>query len=265
MRMRPLTPADLEQRKRTVAVRAAARRGINAGEIAELYQMSLPAVERVLTKVVDARLSDPAHLLTTKQESPGSKPAAVQLYWLGFLTAAGHIWGQGAQSTLVITLGEKSEAHMKTFMADLADPSVRFEFCRSSLLGWQIYVRDQALCRALIPWGIPSDFHGDDPALLDDLPEEFAGPFMAGYLDGNWPTRQALRGEDDGVLVLYGAESTLASINRLVRRCWKVAPGAITPVGRRAELCFRDARAGRTIRHQAGAHASRAREVSAQP
>ncbi len=262
MRARVLSAAELEQREQWAHVRAAARRGKTPAEIAALCHIPLAAVERVLTTVDDPRLSDPTHLLTVRREAPGLRPADVQLYWLGFLTAAGHIWGQGAQFTLVITLGEKSQTHMETFMADLADPCARFEFCHSSLLGWQSYVRDQSLCRALIPWGIPSDLHGDDPTLLDDLPEEFAAPFMHGYVDGNWPTRLTLH-DDGGTLVLEGAPATLAGINGLVQRCWGVPPGVITEAASRAELHFSDPHASRMIRSRASAHTTRTREESA--
>jgi len=251
---------ELEQRQLAADVRAAARQGRNAPEIATLRKMPLSVVERILMEVDDPRVSDPAHMFRTRQILPGRTAANVQLYWLGYLKAAGHIWGRGANSTLVITLGEKSESHMKTFMMDLADPFARREFCRSTVLGWQLYVRDRDLCRALLPWGIPSDLDGDDPGLLDDLPEEFAAPFLPGYLEGDWPRAQTRLLDDSRPLTLHGTPSTLTGINNLVRRCWSVPPGRITPTSPRATLRFSTAAACRTIRSSARRYSTRARD-----
>jgi len=257
-RVKLVNGAEVDPHQRTREIRSAARRGTSPTEIATLHRVPLSVVERILSKVDNPRVSDPIHLLTTRQALPGRRPVDVQLYWLGFLKAAGHIWGQGTHFTLVIVLGEKSLAHMKTFLADFADPFVQFEFCRSSLLGWQLYVRDQDLCRALIPWGIPSDLYGDDAGMLDDLPEEFAAPFMHGFLDGNWPPRRSAGG-DGAPLTLHGPAATLGGINGLVQRCWRVAPGVITEASSRAKLHFASRQASRVIRNKARAHTSRSR------
>ena len=111
-------------------------------------------VQQILTPVADARLSDPVPLLRTRVAGPGLPPADVQVYWVGFLTAAARICGQGTSFALIITLGGRSQAYVDTLMADLTEPHVRHEFCQSSLLGWQLYIRDQTLCKALLPWGI---------------------------------------------------------------------------------------------------------------
>lgn len=236
--LRTLRPVDHERREQTAQIRSAARKGGSPAEIANALHLPLTAVRRVLAAVDHSRLSDPTQLLKTRKAAAGLVAADVQLYWLGFLTAAGHIWGQGSSLTLVITLGDKSQAHMGAFMADLADPHVRYEFCRSSLLGWQLYIRDQALCTALIPWGILSDLHGDDPSVLDDLPEEFAIPFLRGYVDGNWPApRTSGRGRSD-TLVLFGPPAVLAGINNIAARFWRVPAGVVTERSPRAELRF---------------------------
>jgi len=250
---------EIEQRQLVANVRAAARQGRDAAEIAQLRAVPVSMIEGILFKVDDPRVSDPAHLLKTRQILPGRTAADVQLYWLGYLKAAGHIWGQGIHSTLVITLGDKSQSHMKTFMDDLADPYARREFCRSTVLGWQLYVRDRDLCRALLPWGVPSDLDGDDPGMLDDLPEEFAAPFLRGYLDGDWPRARTDLLAGTKPLTLHGIPSTLTAINHLVRRCWNVAPGCITQTSARATLRFSDATACRTIRTSASRHSTRAR------
>ncbi|GEM_PF-1267673 len=254
------TAADLEQRRRTLQIRSAARRGSTTADIAERYQLPAKVVERTLAAARDPRLADPADLLAARAGAPGLPDPDVQVYWMGFLTAAGCIWGQGASATLVVTLGEKSQAYVERLMADLAGPHVRYEFCRSSLLGWQLYIRDQALCRALIPWGIPSDLHGGDPGLLDDLPERFAAPFLRGYADGDWPAGRAAAG---GRLTLHGTPAVLAGINAMARRCWGITGGVISGPAPRAQLRFRGPRAGREFLARILAYTRRGRGADA--
>jgi hypothetical protein len=237
LRRRLANPAVLEARERTRLILAAARRGKTPAQIAEAGDYPLKMVQQVLAPIADTRLADPAGLLNKRPRAPGVAPADVQIYWMGFLTAAGRICGQGASFALVVTLGERSQLHMNTFVEDLATPQVRSEYCSSSLLGWQLYVRDQNLCKALLRWGIPSDLHGDDPSVLDDLPEEFAAPFLRGYLDGNWAPSNGPAPRGNG-LVLYGTEPILAAVNRLVNRAWDVDSGVLVARPPRASLTF---------------------------
>ncbi len=218
-------------------IRAAARKGKTAAEIAEACDAPLKMVEHLLAPVADARLSDPAHLLNHVAVAAGLPAADIQVYWIGFLTAAGRICGQGGSSALVVTLGHQSPEYMHVFMADLATPQVRHELCRSSLLGWQLYVRDQTLCEALLRWGVPSEIYGEDPTVLDDLPTEFIAPFLRGYFDGNRTTPGAPRSPSNS-LVFYGTEAVLAAINSMVSRGWRVARGVVTRKPPRAELKF---------------------------
>ena len=256
--MRTLNATDLERREKTTQIRSAARKGSSPSKIAAHLHMPVEAVQRALLAVEHEHVSDPTQLLRTRKAAAGLTPEAVQLYWLGFLTAAGRIWGQGASLTLVITLGERSQAHMETLMADLADPHVRFEFCRSSLLGWQLYIRDQSLCKALVPWGIPSDLFGEDPALLDDIPEEFAVPFVRGYMDGNFPTPPPAPGRRDPKIVLHGAPAVLAGLDSMIRRFWRITSGGVTAGTPRAELPF-GPQASRQIRERVSSFSARAR------
>ena len=258
---RSLTAADLERRERVAQIRSASRKGSSPEAIADLCRIPIAMVEQVLRSVGDPRLSDPADLLNTRRAAPGHTSADVQIYWVGFLTAAGRIWGQGAAFTLVITLGDmKPQMYIKTIMADLADPHARSEFCQSSLHGWQLYIRDPSLCKALIPWGIPSDLHGEDPALLDDLPEEFAAPFLRGYVDGNWPIRQTVDAKRRPALILQGSPAVLAGINAMVHRHWGVSGGVVN--GRRpprGELRFPNPRDEQEILRRTAAYTSRMR------
>lgn len=238
IRRRPITEAALELRERTVRIRAAARKGKTVKQIADVYDFPLKLVEQVLAPIEGTRLSDPVQLLNDGATAGGLPAADIQVYWVGFLTAAGRISGQGASFALIVTLGDRAQKHMEGMMEDLATPSMRREFCESSLLGWQLYVRDSALCSALLRWGIPSDRYGDDPSVLDDLPTEFVGPFLRGYLDGNGVTDGATRSRSKD-LVFYGTEAVLTAINTMIHRCWRVGPGVVTLRLPRAELRFK--------------------------
>ncbi len=261
VRRRDLNVGELEARGRITRIRAAARKGKPAPEIADLYQLPLRMVEQVLSPVNDVRLSDPAHLLNARTVAPGLASADVQVYWAGFLTAAGHIYGQGSSLALIVTLGERSQAHVETFMADLTSPGMHCEFCRSSIVGWQLYVRDPNLCKALIAWGIPSDLQGDDPALLDDMPKEFAAPFLRGYLDGEWPVPAVRRDGRRSGLTFRGTGGVLAGINSMVRRCWGINGGIVTPRSSRADLRFPDPQCDREILDHIRTYTSRARSA----
>jgi hypothetical protein len=173
--------------------------------------------------------------------------------------AAGHIWGQGTSLTLVVTLGERSRACIESLTADLMTDYIRCEFCYSSIVGWQAYLRDPSLCKALFPWGVPSDLHGDDSALLDDLPREFAIPFICGYADGNWPFTHSLRGMGKKSFTVQGTPVVLARINSMVQRYLEVPGGTVIPRQERAELQFADPEACRAIHSQLNTYVSRVR------
>lgn len=259
MRLRAPNEQALEWRKRTAGFRSAARNGKSTEEIAELAQLPIAAVQRVLAPINHPRISDPVHLLRGHTMVPGTAPADVQLYWLGFLMIAGHIWGQGSSLALVVTLGEESRDYIATFVADITTDRIYCEFCYSSTVGWQVYLRDQGLCKALFPWGIPSDLHGDDSALLDDLPREFAIPFMRGYVDGNRSfasSSDRVRGDRFAV---HGTPAILARINSMVQKYWGVSGRIVTSRHERAELRFSDPQACRTIQSQLNTYTSRSR------
>jgi hypothetical protein len=236
-RRRPVNAAALEARERTWRVRAAARRGKTPQQIAAAGDYPLKLVEQILAPIADVRLSDPATILNNGAVVAGLPPADVQMYWVGFLTAAGRICGQGASFALIITLGQRSQDHMDTFVEDLATPQVRNEYCSNSLVGWQLYVRDQGLCKALLRWGIPSDLHGEDPAVLDDLPKEFIAPYLHGYVDGNQAPSGGGAPRSNG-LVLYGSETILTAVNAMIKRAWGIDSGVVTSRPGRVELKF---------------------------
>lgn len=235
-RSRPITEAALELRERTARIRAAARKGKTSKEIADVFDFPLKMVDQILAPIEGARLSDPVQLLKDRAAAAGLAAADIQLYWVGFLTAAGRISGQGASSVLIVTLGDRAQKHMDALMEDLATPQVRHEFCESNLLGWQLYLRNADLCSALLRWGIPSDRLGDDPTVLNDLPGEWVAAFLRGYLDGSWMAGTI--GTRPKGLVFYGTEAVLTAINAMIHRNWRIGPGMVTSRPPRAELRF---------------------------
>jgi hypothetical protein len=246
--MRTPRQVDLEWQERTAKIRAAARKGKRPAEIAVLYQIPVAAVERALTPINHPRLSDPVQLLQTLQADVGMAPADVQIYWVGFLMAAGRICGYGTALTLVVTLGEHARESITPFVTDLLAITLdRCEFCRSSIGGWQVYLRDQTLCKALLPWGVPSDLHGDDAALLGDLPSQFAIPLIRGYIDGTWTDSHSASGGEDDRLILEGSAGVLTELNALVGRSWAISGRVVTRRQNRALLRF-SASHGGTIR-----------------
>lgn len=259
MNLRAPSAQALEWRETTARLRSAARGGKSSKEIAELHQLTIAEVERVLAPIEHPRISDPIHLLQKHGQVPGTAPVDIQLYWLGFLMAAGYIRGQGRSLTLVVTLGEKSQEYIETLAADIANARLYCEFCHSSIVGWQAYLRDQSLCKALFPWGIPSDLYGDDSALLDDLPSEFAIPFMCGYVDGSWPSKHSSDRSRGDRFTVHGSPEVLARLNAIVLRHWGVSAGSVTVRQNRAQLQFSDPKACRAIQSQLQTYVSRVR------
>jgi len=252
LRLRELAP---EKRAEIMAIRAAARRGLAATAIAEFYELPLVDVTRALAPATHGRVTDPAILLNA-QEVPGHAQADVQLYWVGFLTAAGWIAGQGSSMALVVTLGDRAESHVARLMEDMTESRLRPEYCESSLLGWQVYVREPTLCKALLPWGVPSITYGDDPALLNDLSNQFAVPFLCGYLDGNWPGATFSR---RGRLVLNGTAGVLSAVSHTLRTCWGISEGRITAGAPRARLDYPSLQIDQQVRDRARTYTLRRR------
>src|SRR5579872_921516 len=253
LRVRELAP---EKRAEIMAIRAAARRGLAPTAIAEFYELPLVDVTRALAPATHGRVTDPVSLLNTQVAAPGHTHADVQLYWVGFLTAAGWISGQGSSMALVVTLGDRAESHVARLMDDMAESRLRPEYCESSLLGWQVYVREPMLCKALLPWGVPSITYGDDPALLNDLPNQFAVTFLCGYLDGNWPGTAFSR---RGRLVLNGTVGVLSAVSRTLRTCWGISEGRITASATRARLDYPSLQIDQQVRDRAQTYTLRKR------
>ncbi len=219
-------------------VRAAARHGQPVAKIAAKCALSVASVERILTPADHPRLSDPADLLRTGHVLAGRLDRDVQLYWIGFLTSAGYIRGHGNSLTLVVTLGEDGRRHVTPLMADLMTDNVRCEFCHSSLVGWQGYFRDPLLCHALFPWGIRSDLYGEDPALLEDVPEKLFATFLRGYVEGGELAHRSPGRPRRVEFVVRGTSAILTGLDVLIKRHWGISSGVVKQVGNDAELRF---------------------------
>jgi hypothetical protein len=181
------------------------------------------------------------------------------MYWFGFLMAAGYIRGQGPTLTLVVTIGEKPRSCIEAFTRDILIDHVCCEFCHSSTAGWQVYLRDQHLCKALLPWGVPSDLHGDDSALLDDLPRECAVPFICGYMAGNRSMPGPARRVRAEGFAVHGTPAVLARLNLMVQKYWGISGGKVVLRQTRAELRFSGPGALREIHTQLNACTARLR------
>ena len=241
---------DPEWQARVRHIRAAGRRGESPVHIASVSGFPTASVKKILAPAAHAQLSDPGDLLRTGQVRDGQTPADVQLYWVGFFTATGYIRGQGSALTLVVTLGENGRERIEALEAELTMGRSHCEICHSSLAGWQAYFRDPILCHALIPWGIPSDLYGEDPALLEDLPEGLFLSFIRGYIEGDKLGRRPPAPRHPAGFTIRGTPAVLGSLNTLIQRYWGITSGFITQVGDDAVLQF-------PLREARGAFASR--------
>jgi hypothetical protein len=100
---------------------------------------------------------------------------------------------------------------------------------------------------------ISSSLHGDDSALLDDLPKEFAVPFMCGYMGGA-RCRESAEG-----FAVYGTPALLARLNAMVQKYWGLSGGKVISGQARAELRFSTPGARREIETQINAGIARLR------
>lgn len=229
---------DPEWQARIRDVRAASRRGKSPAEIAMVSGLPAAAVQKILAPTDHPWLSTPGDLLRTGKARVGQIAGDVQLYWIGFFTAAGYIRGQGPSLTLIVTLGEEGRGRIDALKTELMMGRNHCELCHSSLAGWQAYFRDASLCHALMPWGIPSDLYGEDPALLEDLPEQLFLPFMRGYMEGAKLARRPPTDRHTEGFTILGTAAVLGGLNIVIQRLWGIRNGLITHVGKDAALHF---------------------------
>ncbi|MDR7537555.1 MAG: hypothetical protein QN183_14500 [Armatimonadota bacterium] len=206
--------------------------GLSAEEIAAKYNLPAPAVYRYLRSTHQAcGLWRPYDYRT----APPPADAAVQIYWLGYLTASGRVLGQGNAATLVLAIHPHDEPHVQTLVADLVRGHPRVEFADSSLEGRQAYVRDPVLAEVLLQWGLANSLAAASVS-LDYVPAALAPDFVRGYLEGSRRTppfggtrlTPAPPGRN-ARLVLVGPPTLVASLRRVLRTTCGVQEGVVEP------------------------------------
>lgn len=170
-----------------------------------------------------------------RHELPSDAP--VQIYWLGYIAAAGRVLGQHAYSTLILAIHPADEPHIETLLHDLVIGHAAVELADSNLDGRQAYVRDRHLVEVLRQWGIAGT------AAESVVPVEFIPPtclpdFVRGYLEGSrlrppfggsgarTPSPRGLRS-----LAFVGPPVFLEHLDRLLQSACGVGPGSIDTSG----------------------------------
>ncbi|HET8678672.1 MAG TPA: hypothetical protein VFM39_01025 [bacterium] len=171
------------------------------------------------------------------QRSHSPTPASVQVYWLGFIAAAGRVSGQSHLTTLVLHIHPGDAPHVQTLIQDLMIGHVTCEFADSSLYGRQAYVRDRQLAEQLLQWGISATSE-DGSIPIEFIPESLIGDFVRGYLEGSRysppfgglrhqaPSPRSLRS-----LVLVGPVPLVEGLNRVLHSVCGARGGVVRPFG----------------------------------
>lgn len=154
--------------------------GLAPHQIAAKHGLPLPAVLRIIRRRKDERLLNPFNLRQSAVRSRG----ATQLYWVGYIAAAGRLFLQGSVPTLVLTVDRRDTDHVTTMIDDLCTGHPTCEWCESSHDGLQAYVRDRELAQMLAEWGAPGadPTEGSVPVAL--IPPSLLPHFVRGYLEG---------------------------------------------------------------------------------
>ena len=140
---------------------------------------------------------------------PARAPA--QIYWLGFIAAAGRVSGENARGTLVLAIHPDDGAHVQALLTDLIEGYANCEFVDSSLSGRQAYVRNPELARVLLQWGILSAPE-QSSIPLEFVPTALMPDFLRGYIEGT-PSRSAtLAPRLRGLLSMTGAAPFIESL-----------------------------------------------------
>jgi len=190
------------------AVQATRAGGLTVAEIAAKYNLPVPTILQLL------RAPSQACALRTPYEfRQGALPARApaQIYWLGFIAAAGRISGENARGTLVLAIHPDDGAHVQTLLSDLIEGYANCEFVDSSLSGRQAYVRNPELARVLLQCGIAA-MPEQSSVPLEFVPTALMPDFLRGYVEGT-PSRSAtLSPRLRGSLTLTGAPVFIQSL-----------------------------------------------------
>lgn len=135
---------------------------------------------RIIRRRKDERLLNPFHLRQAATRARG----ATQLYWVGYIAAAGRLFLQGSVPTLVLAVDRRDADHVTTLIEDLCSGHPTCEWCESNHDGLQAYIRDRDLAQMLAEWGTPGadPTEGSVPVAL--IPGSLLPHFVRGYLEG---------------------------------------------------------------------------------
>ncbi|TMI73798.1 MAG: hypothetical protein E6H05_09040 [Bacillati bacterium ANGP1] len=154
--------------------------GLAPHQIAAKHGLPLPAVLRIIRRRKDERLLNPFNLRQGAVRSRG----ATQLYWVGYIAAAGRLFLQGSVPTLVLTVDRRDTDHVTTMIDDLCTGHPTCEWCESSRDGLQAYVRDRELAQMLAEWGAPGADPSEGSVPVALIPSSLLSHFVRGYLEG---------------------------------------------------------------------------------
>jgi hypothetical protein len=190
------------------AVQATRAGGLTVAEIAAKYNLPVPTVLQLLRAP-----SQSCALRTPYEFRQGALPARApaQIYWLGYIAAAGRVSGENARGTLVLAIHPDDGAHVQSLLTDLIEGYANCEFVDSSLSGRQAYIRNPELARVLLQWGILSTPE-QSSIPLEFVPTALMPDFLRGYIEGT-PSRAAtLAPRLRGQLTLTGAAPFIESL-----------------------------------------------------
>lgn len=155
--------------------------GLSPLDIATKHGLPLIVVTRAVRRRANTRLPNPFHLRTEASNGTG----AIQLYWLGFIAAAGRLFQQGATPALVLTVDGRDVDHVRVLIEDLCAGHPSCEWCESNLDGLQAYIRDRDLAQMLAEWGAPGATLEDGSIPVELVPRRLLSHFVRGYLEGS--------------------------------------------------------------------------------
>ncbi|MDR7418880.1 MAG: hypothetical protein QN178_08200 [Armatimonadota bacterium] len=233
--MRPSVGAPPRHDPRTIyAIQADRASGLSVEEIATKHNLSRFAVQTVLRPAAEpSGMASPFEF-----RHKGSPPnAAVQVYWLGYITATGRIFGQSSQGTLVLAIHPLDEPHVQDLVRDLVTGHPRVEFADSNLKGRQAYIRDRQLAEVLLQWGISSTANSSTLS-FEFLPKDLVPDFVRGYLEGSRSTLP-FGGHADAVpaptsvrsLSFEGSHALIAAFEQALRTASGIRPVRVRALG----------------------------------
>lgn len=190
------------------------------------------------------------------------QPNGAQLYWLGYIAAAGRLYAQRSTPTLVLDIDPRDIDHVRHLGDEFGEGRIHCELCRSNLNGLQAYIRDREFGKFLLQWGAPGAGVEDGSVPVGSIPSSLLSHFVRGYLEGGHQTPPFGGRITPSLLAsvrtvgLIGPEEFLARLSAALRRHAGVRAGPMTRRrnGRRL-LTYRGHHARRLI-HYAYRHPS---------